>query len=82
MKFTSEEFDKILSEPYPTGTVWEFPAILDVYREIIIESFMIPKDLLMDVEKSGCSRLLWKQEVVGSNPTIHTKCPILKNTEP
>ena len=68
MKFTSDEFDKILSEPYPTGTVWEFP--------------MIPKDLLMDVEKSGCSRLLWKQEVVGSNPTIHTKCPILKNTEP
>jgi len=37
MKFTSEEFDKILSEPYPTGTVWEFPAILYVYREVIKE---------------------------------------------
>lgn len=26
----------------------------------------------MGVEKSGCSRFPWKEEVVGSNPIIHT----------
>ena len=72
MKFTSDEFDKILSEPYPTGTVWGFSKVQDDYIKMVSLAFGIPKDLLMDVEKSGCSRFPWKEEAVGSNPTIHT----------
>ena len=50
MKFTSEEFDKILSEPYPTGTVWGFSKVQDDYIKMVSLAFGIPKDLLMDVE--------------------------------
>jgi len=51
MKFTSEEFDKILSEPYPTGTVFILtPKMMSRWVEILkdTEILDLPDDINLD----------------------------------